>query len=114
MQLIARRAALLLLTCCAIAAPTVALARAGHASGTHTVVLQGLRFHPSTLSIKRGESVTWVWRDGSIPHNVTGPGFKSHTQSHGSFSVRFTHSGTFNYRCTIHAMVGMVGKIIVH
>lgn len=109
-----RRAALVLMGCCAIAVPAAALASDGHVAGTHIVTLQGLRFHPSTVTIKRGESVTWVWRDGNIEHNVTGPGFHSRTQSHGSFTVRFTHAGTFNYRCTIHAMVGMVGKVIVH
>jgi plastocyanin len=87
---------------------------AGLAAGTHTVVLKGRRFHPSTLAIRRGESVTWAWEDGQIEHNVTAPGFRSRTQTHGSFMVRFTHAGTFNYRCTIHAAEGMVGKVIVH
>ena len=27
---------------------------------------------------------------------------------------RFTHSGTFNYHCTIHFREGMVGKVVVH
>jgi plastocyanin len=118
MHLMTRRRALVLIASAVIAAPTAALATGGHAAGStagsHTVVLQNLRFHPSTLTIKRGESVTWVWRDGDTPHNVTGPGFHSRTQSHGSFTVRFTHAGTFNYRCTIHAAEGMLGKIIVH
>jgi plastocyanin len=123
MSLTIRRTALVLLASTAIVAPTAAVASIGgmsasHASkaqtaGSHTVVLQSLRFHPGTLTINRGESVTWVWRDGNVAHNVTGPGFHSRTQSHGSFTVRFTHSGTFNYKCTIHASVGMVGKIIV-
>jgi plastocyanin len=117
MHLMTRRMALALFACIAIAAPTAALASAGgagSAAGSHTVVLQNLRFHPGTLTIKRGESVTWVWHDGNIAHNVTGPGFHSPTQSHGSFTVRFTHAGTFNYHCTIHVAMGMVGKIIVH
>jgi plastocyanin len=118
MSLTIKRAALMLFACAAIAAPATALASIGdattsHAAGTHTVVLQGMRFHPSTLTINRGESVTWVWRDGNTEHNVTGPGFHSRTQSHGSFTVRFTHSGTVNYDCTIHAAEGMIGKIIV-
>jgi plastocyanin len=117
------RVALALIACIAIAAPaaalagagqTTTLASAGQTANSHTVVLQGLRFHPSTITIKRGESVTWVWRDGNIAHNVTGPGFRSRTQLHGSFTVRFTHPGTFNYRCTIHASEGMVGKVVVH
>ncbi len=96
-------------------ATTAALATsAGHATSAHTVVLQHIRFHPGTLSIKRGDTVTWLWRDKGTEHNVTGKGFKSHTMASGSFSVRFTHAGTFNYHCTIHVSEGMVGKIVVH
>ncbi len=93
--------------------PAVALGGA-RASSSHTVVLQNLRFHPSTLTINHGESVTWEWRDGGTEHNVTSNGFHSRTQGHGSYTVRFTHRGTFNYRCTIHESEGMRGKIVVH
>jgi plastocyanin len=85
-----------------------------HAARTHTVVLKNIRFHPSTLSIHRGDSVTWTWRDGSTRHNVTGARFKSHTMAKGSFTVRFTRAGTFSYHCTIHVSLGMRGKIVVH
>jgi plastocyanin len=88
--------------------------RAVDAGHSHTVVLKGLRFHPGTIAIRRGDSVTWKWQDGSIQHNVTGTSFKSRTQSHGSYTVRFTRAGVFNYRCTIHASLGMRGKIVVH
>lgn len=96
----------------AIVAPATAL-NEGHAAGSHSVTLQSLRFHPGTLSIKRGDSVTWLWRDGSIAHNVTGSTFKSHTMSKGSFTFRFTRKGTFSYRCTIHVALGMRGTIVV-
>ena len=111
MHLMKRITTILLSACLAIVAPTAVIASAGRAAETHTVVLKHLRFHPSTLAINRGESVTWVWRDGSIPHNVTAPGFVSRTQTHGSFTVRFNHAGIFNYRCTIHE--GMIGKVVV-
>jgi plastocyanin len=84
-----------------------------HAARGHTVTLKNTRFHPGSLSINRGDSVTWVWRDGGTEHNVTGHGFRSGTRTHGSFTVRFTHAGTFNYRCTIHVSEGMKGKIVV-
>ncbi len=86
----------------------------GRLAGSHTVVLKNIRFHPSTLSIRSGESVTWLWRDEGVAHNVTASSFRSRTQTNGSFTVRFTHVGTFNYRCTIHAAEGMRGKVIVH
>ena len=110
----ARRAALALVACGAIAAPAAALASSGHAARTHIVTLQNIRFHPSTLNVNTGDSVTWEWRDGGIEHNVTGAHFHSHTQAHGSFTVKFTHRGTFSYRCTIHVSEGMVGKVVVH
>jgi len=110
----ARHAALALLVCVAIALPADALASAGQAARTHVVTLQGLRFHPATVNVNVGESVTWEWRDGGIEHNVTGTHFRSHTQTHGSFTVQFNHRGTFSYRCTIHVAEGMVGKVVVH
>ncbi len=131
MKTIKTRATLAVLAVIAIAAPADAvispLAQAGSggarspgaltdgrsasSASAHDVVLKGLRYHPSTITINRGESVTWVWRDGGATHNVTARGFRSRTQAHGSFTVRFTHAGTFNYRCTIHE--GMVGKVVV-
>ncbi len=86
----------------------------GHAAATHSVGLKNIRFHPGTLSIKRGDTVTWLWEDKGVEHNVTGSGFKSRTMTKGSFGVRFTRAGTFNYRCTIHAAEGMKGSIVVH
>lgn len=107
-------AAALASTALAGGAAIPALAEDGaHASATHNVVLKSLRFHPATLSIKRGDTVTWLWRDGGTAHNVTGRGFKSKTMGKGSFSVRFTRAGTYNYHCTIHVSLGMVGKVVV-
>jgi plastocyanin len=102
------------------AASALALIPAGafggaRTAGTHTVTLKNIRFHPGTLAINRGEVVRWLWREGGeSEHNVTFHGSRSRTQAQGSYSVRFTHSGTFAYRCTIHASEGMRGKIIVH
>jgi plastocyanin len=92
--------------------PAVAMGGARTAS-THTVVLKSTRFHPGTVTIHRGDSVQWLWRDNT-EHNVTFHGFHSKTKETGSYTIRFTHSGTFNYRCTIHEAEGMRGKIIVH
>jgi plastocyanin len=93
--------------------PTVAFAGATAAS-SHTVTLKNIAFHPGTLSIKRGESVKWVWEDGETEHNVTFKGMRSKTQDHGSYTIRFNQRGTFSYRCTIHASEGMKGKVVVH
>jgi plastocyanin len=97
-------------------APTIAFGGSGgdaQSAGSHTVTLKDIAFHPGDLSINRGDSVTWVWRDGETEHNVTFHGFHSRTQAHGSYTVRFEHSGTFSYECTLHVAEGMKGKIIV-
>jgi plastocyanin len=100
-----------------IPAVTVALsdgahAAGAHASSSHTVILQHDRFLPGSVSIRRGESVTWVWRDGNVVHNVIGASFGSGLMSKGTFTVRFTHSGRYNYKCTIHPH--MDGVVVVH
>jgi plastocyanin len=89
------------------------------AARSRTVTLKSFRFHPGTLSISRGDSVTWLWRDpgagtgSGTEHNVTFQRFHSRTQTGGSYTVRFTRAGSFAYRCTIHAAEGMKGRIIV-
>ena len=97
----------------AVAVPALASTGAQQAS-SHTVTLSHIRYHPGTLSIKRGDTVTWLWQDKGKEHNVTGKGFKSKTMTKGSFGVRFTKAGTFNYHCTIHVEEGMKGSIVVH
>jgi plastocyanin len=107
-----------MLTALTLAAATVALpamaagSGGAHASSSHTIVIKNLAFNPKSLSIHRGDSVTWSWRDGSTPHNVTGGFGHSKTQTRGSFTVRFNKAGTFNYSCTIHPF--MKAKIVVH
>ncbi len=93
------------------AIPAVAFGGA-RAASSRTVILKDVRFHPGTLTINRGDTVTWLWRDRK-EHNVTFRGLHSRTMTHGSYTVRFAQSGTFNYRCTIHASEGMRGKIVV-
>jgi plastocyanin len=96
----------------AVAAPATALGGA-HVAASHTVVLKNLAFTPRTLSIHQGDSVTWRWEDGSTPHNVTSSSFHgASARTHGTFTVRFAHKGTFNYRCTIHSF--MKARIVVH
>lgn len=109
-----RRAILMWGAFAALALVPAASALGGaRAASSHTVGLEHFSFRPSTLSIRRGDSVTWVWHD-SREHNVTFNSFHSRTQVHGSYTVRFMRAGTFNYRCTIHVAEGMRGRIIVH
>jgi plastocyanin len=96
----------------AVLTPTLAFGGAHAASGP-TVSTKGIRFTPSTVTIRRGQTVTWRFNDGSTPHNVTATHFRSSsTKSSGSYTVRFTRAGTYSYVCTIHP--GMRGKVVVH
>jgi plastocyanin len=87
-----------------------------------------LVFEPSTLTIKPGDTVTWV-NNKMAPHNVifdssAVPGGKavadklSHDQltfaPGESYSSKFdVDSGEYSYYCAPHRGAGMVGKIIV-
>lgn len=79
------------------------------AEGESTVVLKGVKFDPERVSIKSGETVTWQWDDGTIPHDVAGEGFKSEVQEKGTFEHTFDEAGVFEYKCTVHpTMTGSV------
>jgi plastocyanin len=114
----------------AIAAAAGALAASGFASPTlagasstpansHVITLKNITFHPAKLRVAVGQAVTWKWEDAALDtqHNVTSTGaarFKSSpTKMTGTYTVRFTHIGTYHFECTIHPQ-SMQGEIIVH
>lgn len=57
----------------------------------------------TTVKIHKGGTVKWVWSDGQ-PHDVKGPGFKSHvlTGKGKSYTRRFTKRGKFTIICQVH------------
>lgn len=81
------------------------------AAAAAEVSIKGLAFDPSAVSIKAGESVTWSFDDGDIPHGLSFAGFKSDTMSKGTFSRTFADAGTFDYTCTVHPT--MKGSVTV-
>jgi len=78
------------------------------------VTMKDIKFNPSTVNIKVGDTVTWT-NDDSIAHDVTGDGFKSgsagNIQGGGTYKHTFDKAGTFKYVCTVHP--GMEGKVVV-
>jgi plastocyanin len=66
------------------------------------VTIEDLAYTPETLTVETGDTVTWVWKDGAIEHDVSGDGFKSELMSEGTFSHRFEEPGTFTYECSVH------------
>ena len=73
---------------------------------------------PSKISIRQGESVTWLNEDAAF-HSVTSGAYENpngmfdsgHLDPNESFTVKFEESGTFDYFCTLHPW--MKGKVIV-
>jgi plastocyanin len=71
---------------------------------THTVVIEGTKFEPATLTVRRGESIVWRNKD-PFPHTVTElrGSFDSHSiAADRSWKYVPRKMGTFSYRCTLH------------
>ena len=85
------------------------------AGGTPKIVkATNFKFTPKTLTIKKGQKVTWKNIEGS--HTVTIKSLnydKTISASHKTVSKTFGQKGTFNYFCRFHKSFGMTGKIIV-
>jgi plastocyanin len=99
----AMAAALAAITLCWSASDGAIAATAAPKPATHTVTIEGTGFTPATLTVNRGDTVTWINKD-PFPHTATAPGvFDSKIIAAGK-SWRFTaqKSGTFAYICTLH------------
>jgi plastocyanin len=76
-----------------------------------TVIIQDMQFNSDHVTIEEGDTVTWVWEDDGMAHDVSGDGFKSEIQSEGTFSHTFEDAGDYPYVCTLHS--GMRGTVTV-
>lgn len=78
------------------------------------VNMQNIAFAPTSVTVKKGGTVTWLNKD-SVDHNVTatrGATFKSATLGRGAqFTWQAITTGTIDYVCTIHP--NMTAKLIV-
>jgi YVTN family beta-propeller protein len=78
-----------------------------------TVLIRAMAFDPSALTVKAGQTVTWVNQD-SIAHTVTDDqgGWDSGSLAPGaSFQHTFAQAGDDSYHCSIHPF--MTSKIVV-
>ena len=78
---------------------------------THTVIIEGMKFVPDTLTVARGDTVVWVNKD-FFPHTGTATGgrFDSH-EIPAAKSWRYVPKkiGQFDYLCILHpTMKGML------
>jgi plastocyanin len=84
----------------------------GSRARTHTVTMEGMRFSPETLTVKRGDRVVWVNKDFA-PHTATAAGaFDSRSvAANTSWTHVATRRGRYDYLCTLHPM--MKGTLVV-
>jgi plastocyanin len=79
----------------------------------HHVAIAGFAFKPAQLTVKAGETVTFVNNDDET-HTATAVDrtFDSgHLDHNAQFSYTFTKPGTYPYHCLIHT--SMTGTIVV-
>ena len=100
---------------------TAALPRAGRIATAAAqplapvVTISNYSFHPATLTVTKGATVTWVNKDGDV-HTIKSTGgpeaFGSAALDSGDrFKYTFHHAGTYPYICSVHPY--MHGVIVV-
>ena len=85
---------------------------AAHAGSDHVISQKGKKFSPGEISIKAGDTVTFV-NDDKTRHNVysrtAGHKFKIKKQKPGAKdSITFDDSGVIDVRCAIHPKMKLV------
>lgn len=95
-----------------------AYVHAAHSAPTvHTIVIDGMRFIPHTVEVKRGDTVVWRNKD-PFPHTATvtgaepkgGPASPS-IAAGASWTYKATKPGSYPYLCTLHTT--MMGLLVV-
>lgn len=85
------------------------------AVATTSVTMSGDAFHPATIRVRAGSTVTWTQEDADEVHNVQfggAGGFTSPTLHRGqTFRHTFKSPGTYTYICTFHPY--MRGTVVV-
>jgi len=90
-----------------LALPAVALA------ATVQIQIKGMNFHPDTVTVAPGTTVTWT-NDDSFAHTATSDtklwdsGLLQHGQS---YSHTFDKAGSYPYHCAVHTF--MTGTVTV-
>ncbi len=92
----------------------------GTTSGTrstspNTVTMANISFSPSSLTITKGTTVTWINNDNVVHTSTSDTGVWStgDIPPGGSKTTTFNTSGTFKYHCIYHVASGMTGTIVV-
>ncbi len=102
-----------LLAGCGGSSTTATTAGGAAAGNAAQVIMTNRSYDPQEITVKVGDTVTWVNQDAPKHDVVADNGeFKSSLFDKGqSFSFTFTKAGTYPYHCSIHP--GMTGTVIV-
>ena len=82
------------------------------AAATHTVTIEGMKFVPETVTVKKGDRIVWKNKD-VVPHTATVAGsFDSRAIAPGaSFSHVVRKPGRHAVTCSFHP--GMKASLVV-
>lgn len=77
-----------------------------------------VNFSPKIASVPAGTTVTWIWGDTELFHDVTSSSFPSDPEGpkkNGSYSFTFDVPGSYPYYCQVHSVARppMTGSIEV-
>jgi plastocyanin len=84
-------------------------------AGDVVIQMKGYHFSPEKITIAAGTTIEWV-NTGKDVHTVTD---KNKSWDSGNlkpgekFAHRFDEKGTFQYICSPHEEIGMIGTIVV-
>ena len=95
---------LLGVACGSSSVPRASSSGGAGAAKSATVTIKNISFQPDRVQISAGQSVTWKFEDGQVPHSVTADdkSFDSGVKTSGEFTHRFDKAGTYSYFCTVH------------
>lgn len=94
--------------------PQASAKPAAVASGRAVVIIHNFAFHPATLTVKPGTTVTWINKD-PVAHTSTA---YDHLWNSGlispgkSYSFTFATANTYTYYCEIHQFMHGVVKVL--
>ena len=79
------------------------------------------RFAPMTIRAHVGRLRIMLSDHGTYPHNISFPSLHATSptvsgnpgQQQTTFTVTFTHAGTYDFICTFHSSAGMKGQVTV-
>jgi plastocyanin len=87
---------------------------ASTSSKQNRIEIKDFAFNPQTITVKSGETVTWINRDEE-PHTIVSVGkqFKKSTalDTDQEFTLTVGAPGTYDYFCSVHPK--MTGTIVV-